>query len=92
MSGTQVFDAVVVASGATGGSAANPHRPNVVYVPRFRNVKERDPRFIRGYGLQGSSHPDFAFWTDGLGTGFKQAMKHGEWTVYLKGYGECLPR
>jgi len=72
--------------------AGPPHRPNVVYVPRFRNVKERDPRFIRGYGLQGSSQPDFAFWTAGFGSGFKQAVKHGEWTVCLKGYGECLPR
>lgn len=29
------------------------NRPNGIYVPRFRNVKDRQPDFVRGYGFQG---------------------------------------
>ena len=72
--------------------AGPPRRPNVVYAPRFRNVTDRHPDFIRGYGLQGSSQDEFAYWSDGYGDEFKEAVKHGQWTIYLKGYGECLPR
>ena len=28
-------------------------RPNGIYIPRFRNVKRKDPGFLRGYGFQG---------------------------------------
>src|SRR5262249_32275478 len=28
-------------------------RPNGIYVPRFRNVKSKNPNFLRGYGFQG---------------------------------------
>jgi len=77
----------------TGKSwAGPPRRPNVVYAPRFRNVSDRHSDFIRGYGLQGSSQAEFAYWSDGYGKEFKEAVKHGQWTIYLKGYGECLPR
>ena len=30
-------------------------RANGIYIPKFRNVNERHPKFIRGYGMQGSS-------------------------------------
>jgi glucoside 3-dehydrogenase (cytochrome c) catalytic subunit len=69
-----------------------PRRPNVVYVPRFQNVTDRHPGFIRGYGLQGSSQADFAFQAAGFGREFKEAVKRGGWSIYLKAYGECLPR
>src|SRR5207244_10538877 len=42
--------------GATGHIPGNEdritlgHRPNGIYVPRFRNVKTKDARFVRGYG------------------------------------------
>lgn len=31
-------------------------RPNGIYVPRFRNLKDRHPDFIRGYGMQGGAN------------------------------------
>ncbi|HKA19328.1 MAG TPA: GMC family oxidoreductase [Blastocatellia bacterium] len=30
-------------------------RANGIYIPKFRNVNERHPKFIRGYGMQGGS-------------------------------------
>ncbi|HSQ19640.1 MAG TPA: GMC family oxidoreductase, partial [Blastocatellia bacterium] len=30
-------------------------RANGIYIPKFRNINERHPKFIRGYGMQGSS-------------------------------------
>ncbi len=31
------------------------NRPNGIYVPRFRNVKQKHPLFLRGYGFQGGA-------------------------------------
>ena len=37
-----------------------PRRPNGIYIPRFRNVKEKETKgFIRGYGYQGGGMPAF---------------------------------
>ena len=33
-------------------------RPNGIYVPRFRNVKEKHAEFLRGYGFQGGASRD----------------------------------
>ena len=47
--------------GATGRIPGNEdhvslgNRPNGIYVPRFRNVKQKHPMFLRGYGFQGSA-------------------------------------
>ncbi len=70
-------------------------RPNGVYVPRFRNVKEAHPKFVRGYGFQGGA------WRSGWGrgsAGFGAAHKNGliktkgPWQMSLGGWGEMLPR
>lgn len=73
-------------------------RPNGVYVPRFRNVDGRDgdADFVRGYGYQGGSgRADWsaqAMVTPGFGAGYKQALRTpGPWTMFLGGFGECLP-
>ncbi|HEV2493753.1 MAG TPA: GMC oxidoreductase [Terriglobia bacterium] len=56
-----------------------PRRPDVVYVPRFRNVRDRHrtARFEPGRFRVSE---------------FKEAVKRGGWSIYLKAYGECLPR
>lgn len=72
--------------------AGPPRRPNVIYVPRFRNVTDRHAGFLRGYGLQGSSQPGFNFGAEGFAKDFKEAVKRGEWSIYLKCYCECLAR
>ena len=75
--------------------AAKGRRPNITYMPRFRNVKEKHPGFLRGYGLQaGGSQED---WRRGISqAGFGAAFKHqmaqpGRWRFNFAGYGECLP-
>src|SRR5437763_1316623 len=40
--------------------AVHGHRPNGIYVPRFRNVKTPHPDLLRGYGFQGGA--DRAGW------------------------------
>jgi len=71
------------------------NRPNGIYVPRFRNVKTKQPDFLRGYGYQGGGSRDG--WSRGasmvgLGPEFKNALKMpGPWRMSLGGFGECLP-
>src|SRR5690242_3581110 len=46
------------------------NRPNGIYVPRFRNVKQKHPLFQRGYGFQGSaSRPKWERGTEMRGFG-----------------------
>lgn len=74
------------------------NRPNVVYVPRFRNLKGADPdaEFIRGYGFQALARR--TNWRGmyqkipGFGAQYKQALRQpGPWSMMMFGYGECLP-
>ncbi len=70
-------------------------RATDLYVPRFRNVDERDERFLRGFGFQGGAYRDD--WrrgtgTAGLGVAFKeQLQKPGPWRFGMGGFGEMLP-
>ena len=70
-------------------------RPNGIYVPRFRNVKQRHPDFLRGYGFQGGGYrKDWqrAVELTGFGPEFKNMLKRpGPWQFDLYGFGECLP-
>ena len=72
------------------------HRPNGIYIARFRNVKHRHPDFLRGYGMQGGSSR--AGWgrgteSQGYGDAFKQALIEnlGPWVLQASGWGETLP-
>ncbi|HVF28609.1 MAG TPA: GMC family oxidoreductase [Pyrinomonadaceae bacterium] len=71
-------------------------RANGIYVPRFRNLTTKHPRFIRGYGMQGGSGQSLyshAKTISGFGTKFKNAVRSDyPWGVSLSGYGECLAR
>jgi choline dehydrogenase-like flavoprotein len=69
-------------------------RPNGIYIPRFRNITDTHPRFIRGYGFQGTARLEIwghAFATPGFGAEFKRKV-HDEqpWTINLNGFAECL--
>jgi choline dehydrogenase-like flavoprotein len=72
------------------------NRPNGVYVPRFRNVKDQHPDFLRGYAFQGGGGR--SGWgrggsTPGFGAEFKASLfDPGPWRMGLYGFGECLPR
>jgi choline dehydrogenase-like flavoprotein len=73
--------------------AGPPRRPNGIYIPRFRNVKDSSTNgFIRGYGYQGSSSPAFDTDTPGFGASYKDAVRRGHWGISLTGFCECLAR
>jgi choline dehydrogenase-like flavoprotein len=69
-------------------------RPGGPYVIRFRNTPkgERHKDFLRGYGFQGGSALNFSMGAPGFGEAYKEAVKHGLWTMNLVGFGECLPQ
>src|SRR6202165_6070757 len=73
------------------------NRPNGIYVPRFRNVKTKQPDFLRGYGYQGGGNREG--WSRGasmvgLGASFKKSLigDLGPWEMEFGGFGEMLPR
>src|SRR6185295_1454305 len=73
--------------------AGPPRRPNGIYVPRFRNVKEKTTNgFIRGYGYQGGSSPSFNWSAAGFGAAYKRAVRNGAWHIDLGLWAECLAR
>jgi choline dehydrogenase-like flavoprotein len=72
-------------------------RPVAPYVPRFRNVTDRHPDFIRGYHFQGGGgcreYPQMAHEIPGFGKAFKSSVrKHYPAIFGLGGFGEVLPR
>ncbi|MFQ5809806.1 MAG: GMC family oxidoreductase [Armatimonadota bacterium] len=72
-------------------------RPGGFYIPRFRNLKDRQPGFIRGYGFEGNSghamFPPGALDTPGFGASYKQAVRdHAGAFISMGGFGEVLPR
>ncbi len=71
-------------------------RPHGIYLPRFRNVTEQHPDFLRGYAYQGgATRAGWGRGSDmpGFGADFKHALRTpGPWRMNLYGFGECLPR
>jgi len=72
-------------------------RPGGFYIPRYRNLGERHPKFIRGYGFEGGGGtgiiPDRAFSTPGFGADFKKTVRDEAGAfVHMGGFGEVLPR
>jgi choline dehydrogenase-like flavoprotein len=71
-------------------------RPNGIYVPRFRNIEDKHPGFLRGYGFQGGASMEkwgHAFALPGFGAAFKQQVRDDRpWNMNFSGFGECLGR
>ena len=72
-------------------------RPVGPYIPRFRNVTDRHPDFIRGYHFQGgggcAEFPGMAHDLPGYGKAFKSNVrKHYPALISFGGFGEVLPR
>jgi len=95
----------VMGPGVTGlvrDQVGKPHtlddgRPGGFYVPRFRNLTDRQPGFIRGYGFEGGSghamFPPGAWGTPGFGADFKRRVRdHAGAFISMGGFGEVLPR
>ncbi len=72
-------------------------KPGGFYVPRFRNVQDKQPGFVRGYGFEGSSgfslFPRSAWDTPGFGGQFKKSVReHAGAFISMGGFGEVLAR
>jgi choline dehydrogenase-like flavoprotein len=72
-------------------------RPGSFYLARFRNLSERHPKFIRGYGFEGGSgcgmFPDNAYSTPGFGAAFKKTVRDCAGAfIGMGGFGEMLAR
>ena len=72
-------------------------RPCGFLIPRYRNlIDEEKLNFLRGYNIQGRGERlewgDTSLITKGFGKNFKeQVVKPGPWSVWMGGWGECLP-
>src|SRR5262249_32070349 len=72
-------------------------RPGGFYIARFRNLKDKNPNFLRGYGFEGGSgthmFPDHAMSTKGFGADYKKTVreKYGAF-IHMGGFGEVLSR
>lgn len=72
-------------------------RPGGFYVPRFRNIKSRQPNFIRGYGFEGGGGcgmiPGTAYTAPGFGEEYKKYVRdYAGATIEMGAFGEVLPR
>jgi choline dehydrogenase-like flavoprotein len=67
-------------------------RPTNIYIPRFRNVQQKDPRFLRGYHFAGNASRAQGQSDSGIGQTLKENMTEaGGWQMNLYAFGECLP-
>ncbi len=71
-------------------------RPGGFYVPRFRNLTDKQPGFIRGYGFEGGGgdkiFPPGAD-TPGFGAAYKKHVRdYAGAYISMGGFGEVLPR
>ena len=71
-------------------------RPGGFYVPRFRNLKDKQPGFLRGYGFEGGGGKGiFPDSTDrpGFGKAYKKEVRdYAGAFINMGGFGEVLPR
>ena len=72
-------------------------RPGGFYIPRFRNLQERQPGFVRGYGFEGNSghamFPPGVGNAPGFGAAFKKRVRdYAGAFIDLGAFGEVLAR
>jgi choline dehydrogenase-like flavoprotein len=72
-------------------------RPAGFYIPRFRNLADRQSNFIRGYGFEGDSgthmFPGHASSTPGFGAAYKKKVRdYAGAFISMGAFGEVLPR
>jgi choline dehydrogenase-like flavoprotein len=73
-------------------------RANGIYIPKFRNINDRHPKFIRGYGIQGGVQrgtlPTTINAIPGFGSEFKKMVRESKDAppFWMAAFGEMLPR
>ena len=88
----------VVSSVAKFPYAYDDGRNNGAYIPKFRNVFDKHPKFIRGYGVQVQARkglfPTHLHNTPGLGAEFKRLVREtpDAPNFWIGAFGEMLPR
>ena len=78
----------------TKAAVGGPHRPNGIYVIRFRNTPggSQQKDFIRGFGFQGGGGTRLNWRAPGFGEAYKQALLQPVGFLNLGGFGETLAR
>ena len=67
-------------------------RPLPLFIPRFRNIKEKRTDFIRGYHVGGNANRVSPKTDAMMGAELKEALcEPGPWQMSMNAYGECLP-
>lgn len=67
-------------------------RPTNIYIPRFQNIREQHPDFLRGYHFGGTGFRQRAQSDLPPGATFKEVISQlGPWQMSLYAFGECLP-
>jgi choline dehydrogenase-like flavoprotein len=67
-------------------------RPNIAYIPRFRNLYKNDMPFLRGYHFQAGAWRARGTGQGGIGAALKSDLTEpGAWRTSLTSFGECLP-
>jgi len=67
-------------------------RPLPLFIPRFRNIKDRSPEFIRGYHMGGNAYRVTTQPEGMIGAELKESLSvPGPWQMSMNAYGECLP-
>ena len=72
-------------------------RPQTTYIPRFRNLTDKHPDFVRGYGYQGASgaqeYAGHAHQTPGFGKAFKKRVREeNPAKINFTAFGEIVAR
>lgn len=73
-------------------------RANGIYIPRFRNLKDKQKNFLRGYGMQASVSTGYNYGhgkqMPGFGPDFKKLVRENprEFSFWIGAFGEMLPR
>ncbi|REJ84111.1 MAG: GMC family oxidoreductase [Acidobacteria bacterium] len=75
------------------------NRPNGIYIPRFKNLRDpasKSKQYLRGYGFQGGENVtiyEHAASSPGFGAEWKHAMRSANvHNMNIGGWGEMLPR
>ncbi|MEP7372681.1 MAG: GMC family oxidoreductase [Chitinophagaceae bacterium] len=67
-------------------------RPTPCYIPRFQNINDKTPGFLRGYHFGASASRPRQQSDIPVGAALKDAMSvPGPWQMSLYAFGECLP-
>ncbi len=70
-------------------------RPNGALMPRFRNLREQETDFLRGYAVSFGASKSYDQETEGFGKQLKDSLlnpSYGPWRVSARMMGETIPK